>query len=471
MSELPHLTEGLLVFRNSQGIESRGTLMHLSRQAVVFEVYNPYSIVQLSEVLSDLRIRRGNRAIYQGRAVVSNLVNTGLMLIVSATLVDPWSDLANLQPGESLRSEIGSFVTDWQNANQTIMPNYRLAVSTAGNFLEELSQWLGQGEIVAGINERNTPGGLIREFVADVEGVVLPKLYQLFSDFEEWAKRLDPAQVFVHKEFARRELHPLILCSPFLHRTYTKPLGYAGDYEMVNMMFRDRWEGANTYAKIMNALLIYSDGALAHRNRIEKLMGYLTAETARTLAEQRPLRVLNIACGPAIEIQRFIRNSPLSDHCQFNLLDFNAETLAYTRSCIQDAIKAGGRKPTIEFIHKSVHDLLQEARGRREGDGQSYDLVYCAGLFDYLSDKICSRLLELFARWTAPGGLMVSTNVHPNNPVRYFMEHLLEWNLIYRDNDHMLSLRPANGGRPTISNDSTGMNVFLEMRKDKDAAP
>jgi len=68
----------------------------------VFEVYNPYSIVQASEVLTDLRIRRGERQIYKGSAVVSNLISTGLMLIVSASLNDPWSDLVDLSPGSGI---------------------------------------------------------------------------------------------------------------------------------------------------------------------------------------------------------------------------------------------------------------------------------------------------------------------------------------------------------------------------------
>ncbi len=62
-----------------------------------------------------------------------------------------------------------------------------------------------------------------------------------------------------------------------------------------------------------------------------------------------------------------------------------------------------------------------------------FDLVYCAGLFDYLSDKVCSRLLQYFAARTNPGGTVLVTNVHSSNPQKISMEHLLEWHLIYRD--------------------------------------
>lgn len=457
-------TESLLTFRNSQDLESRGTIMNLSRNMVVFEVYNPYSIVQLSEVLKDLRVRRGERTIYNGRAVVSNLVNTGLMLIVSATLVDPWSDLDNLSPGTSLREEVVSFVEEWGQSNQLIRQPYRIVVSTIRNFLEELNQWLAHGEIVAGIADKNPSSDDIKAFVSDVETGIFPKLEELFGEFERIAGEVDDNEITTHKTFARREIHPLILCSPFIHRTFTKPLGYAGDYEMVNMMLRDRWEGSNTYAKIINAIIIRSDGAQAHRNRIDKLVSYLEAEAIRVKALGRPLRVLNIACGPAAEIQKFIRTSPLSEMCQITLLDFNAETLEYTKGKIKEAIRDSGHLPTIDFVHKSIHDLLQEARGRKDGGGHVYDLVYCAGLFDYLSDKICARLLELFFKWTEPAGLLVSTNVHPRNPVRYFIEHLLEWNLIYRDEAQMLALQPSSS-ESIVTDDPTRVNVFLESRK------
>ena len=93
--------QSLVTFKNSQGEAARGTLLKFERTTVVFEVYNPYSVVQLSEVLSDLTIRRGDEPIYQGRAIVSNLVNTGLMLIVSARFIDP----GIIAPATSLTSQ------------------------------------------------------------------------------------------------------------------------------------------------------------------------------------------------------------------------------------------------------------------------------------------------------------------------------------------------------------------------------
>ncbi|MEM0926485.1 MAG: hypothetical protein AAGJ83_10645, partial [Planctomycetota bacterium] len=116
-------------FKNSQGVAAEGTLVKLTRQSVVFEVYNPYSIVQLSEVITQLRIHQGERATYEGRAVITGLLNTGLILIVSASLVDPWNDLKSLEPGEILRSFVRDFVDDWEDATKRVSSEFRESVT------------------------------------------------------------------------------------------------------------------------------------------------------------------------------------------------------------------------------------------------------------------------------------------------------------------------------------------------------
>lgn len=444
--------------------------MRLSRNSAVFEVYNPYSIVQMSEVLSDLRIRRGDRAIYSGRAVVTNLVSTGLMLIVSASLVDPWSDLINLAPGPQLRDEVQGFVEDWSVANQQLRPRYQVCVSNIRNFLEELSRWLEHGETVAGISESDTPPELVTEFVADVNSRVAPALDDLFGIFESEARQVPDEEVPIHKAFARREIHPLMLCSPLMHRAYTKPLGYAGDYEMVNMILRNRWEGNNTYAKVVNAVLLRKDTAQAHRNRIQKLAELLATEARRVKDEGRTFRVLNVGCGPASEMQLFVEDSVLSEHSDLELLDFNEPTLEFAKSQLSEAIRSHNRGTKLTYTHLSVHQLLKQAANRNIANQPKYDLVYCAGLFDYLSDRICGRLLKLFHAWAMPGGSIVSTNVHPRESAKAFMEHLQEWKLILRDEQQMLELAPGIGFQEVFT-EATGANVFLSIRKTDGASP
>lgn len=455
--------DSLIVFKNTQGLSGRGTLVHVTRSMVVFEVYNPYSIVQLSEVLQEVDIIRGERVIYRGRAVVSSIVTTGLMTIVSIVLTDSWSDLSDLEPGPLLEAEAFKFIGDWDQGHR-IEPAYQVAVSRLAGFLSEISRWIEEAE-VAVVNAPGRDEEGRRAFRESVERPVGGKIATLMMEFEQEAARIAPEDETIHRAFAQREIHPYLLCAPFAHRTYTKPLGYAGDYEMVNMMLRESPDTGNgTYARIFHQLQVNVAAAEAHRNRIVLLERWLSDEVERAFDEQRLLNVLNVGCGPAVEVQRFIRQNELAGNAVFHLMDFNDTTLQYTRERIGEAQEASGKNPTVEFIEKSIDQLLKDVHAEDSGLLPVYDFVYCAGLFDYFPDHVCRNLLKLYWQWVKPGGLLVATNVHPDNPNRFGMEHLLEWYLIYRDEAAMKRIAPP-GSNPHVALDETGVNVFLEVRK------
>jgi extracellular factor (EF) 3-hydroxypalmitic acid methyl ester biosynthesis protein len=465
-SNIPHY-QSLVTFRNSQGEAARGTLLKLDRNTIVFEVYNPYSIVQLSEVLTDLIIRRGADPIYQGRAVVSNLVNTGLMLIVSASFADPWVQASPRFEGkvDSFRREAESFLTQWELINH-IQDPYRVAVAALRSYLSELNQWLQR--IEAENEELVAQVFSTYDRLLDFAGPLVERILALHETFEQVAESVGARELLVHKSFAQRELHPLLLAAPYAYRTFTKPLGYAGDYEMMNMTHREAPEGASAYAKLVNAAYIRLPIAQCVRNRVRSLQDYLDAGVALTARAGRPYRAMSIGCGPAVEVQRFIRSNSLAGQTQFRLLDFNAETLDYARSMIESAARDTGRQPKVSYVHDSVHSLLKSATAMSRNDlSGHFDFVYCAGLFDYLSDRVCARLLRLFFSWLVPGGTLLATNMHECARDRYVLEHLADWYLIYRNEEQMMELIPGLGLQRTFT-DETGINLCLEVRNDLD---
>lgn len=453
-----------MAFTNTSGIKGRGTLIHISRSLAVFEVYNPFSLIQLSEVLQEISVMRGERIIYSGRGVVTSIVSTGLMVIVSVTLIDAWSSLDNLEPGPALGLELTKFIKDWEEGLD-ISEDYQIAVNKFSNFLAEASRWIEEAEtaIVGNISQNVEKASKFRE---SIESSLSGKVLELMTQFQTTAGSVDEQESMVYKAFARRELHPYMLCAPFVWRTYYKPLGYAGDYEMVNMMLQESPSvGSTTYSRIFHDMTTSVAACLAHRNRITILERLLAEEAERVAEEQRIFTVLTVACGPAIEIQRFIRNHESASHAAFHLMDFNEETLAYTGRRIEETIAESGHKPAaVKLIRKSIDELLKNIHLEEEGFLPSYDMIYCAGLFDYFPDNVCRNLLTLYHRWVRPGGLLVATNVHSNNPDRFLMEHLMEWYLIYRDEDQLAALAPK-GTDGEIFADPTGVNVFLSVRK------
>jgi extracellular factor (EF) 3-hydroxypalmitic acid methyl ester biosynthesis protein len=454
-------TESLVTFVNAGGFHGRGTLLHLTRQAAAFEVYNPHSIVQLSEVLGSFSISRGERLIYTGRAVVTTLVPAGSLLIVSAALVDPWTDMTGLTSADALHEETRRFILDWEAAHH-LNPDFQLVVTSMANFLQEFGRWLSEAEVALG--EHGSSAQRRLDLFESIKQPTLERLGQFVADFEGCAARVTGERRFVHRSFTQRQLHPLMLTSPFVHRSFLKPLGYAGDYEMVNMMLEEPDRGPNTYARLLNTAHVAVGPAAAHRNRIEILVGYLEAEARRAANEGRMLRVLNVGCGPAAEIDRFLRRSELADHCRFELLDFNEPTLAFARQRLERTAREFNRKTELAWRHQSIHELLREARKRPDASAEPHDLVYCAGLYDYLTDRVCTLLTRLFYGFVVPGGLVVATNVHPSNPVRHYMDFLVEWHLEYRNVEQMLHLARELGAAHAHT-DGTGVNVFVEIRK------
>lgn len=454
-------------FRNAQGETVRATIVNLQRRSLVMEVYNPYSIVQASEVLSDLTVRIGSRNGYAGKAVVVSIVNTGLTAVVSVTLIDEWRELgvsdvsggtagAQVPPG-AVGREASRFVADWDERFR-IRRDYQIAINETRAYLSEVARWVEQVDLSAALPREQ--GKLRADVFAELAEPLVLRTKRCFNDINAEAARVEEESAASHRAFAQAALHPLILRAPFVFRTYTKPLGYAGDYHMVNQILDDPRQGPSTYFQIVNAAFLQTAVAVAHRNRIDILTAFLKrmADAARALG--RPFRVLNVGCGPAVEVQRFLKEYDEPHWLAFELVDFNGETLEWTSHRL-GAVNGGlQRQVAIRFMQDSVQQLLKR-RVDAEPAGE-FDVVYCAGLFDYLSDKVCARLIAHFVARMRPGGRLLLTNVHASNPERPGMEHLLEWYLIHRDELKMQQLLPYEAQQRSVYVDATGVNVFAE---------
>jgi extracellular factor (EF) 3-hydroxypalmitic acid methyl ester biosynthesis protein len=114
----------------------------------------------------------------------------------------------------------------------------------------------------------------------------------------------------------------------------------------------------------------------------------------------------------------------------------------------------------------SVQQLLTRAQKKKPANFAQFDLVYCAGLFDYLSDQTCKALVRLFWDWLSPGGLAVVANMDDAKPFRSFIEFVLEWHLIYRKARDLLAFcSPEISEFARTAAELTSVNVFLQLRK------
>jgi extracellular factor (EF) 3-hydroxypalmitic acid methyl ester biosynthesis protein len=430
-------------------------------------------------VLNDIKIVLRDRTIYSGRAVVRSLVDAGLMTVCEVTLNEnSWMDVefsSEMLGTGKLRDEFAGFLKEWQKLYR-VMPEFKVVMADMQSYLSDLRLWLEQIELEIRSSPSANRMQLERDVVDELAAPVVRSMDAFIERFEAIASSIEPEFQAVHRGYLRRQLHPLVLSSPFAYRTFYKPLGYAGDYEVVNMMLRPPYEGSTLFAKIVNVWLLSQAPAQAHRNRVVYLTRKLLEETARGAAQGKIVRILNVGCGPAAEVQQFLRDYNSAEQSQLTLLDFNEETLQHLRRTLEDIQKRHSRRTPVQFVKKSIHQLLKESgKPMVRSSKEHYDFVYCAGVFDYLSDQVCQRLMNVFYDMVAPGGLLLATNVsdvmNGSHPFRYSMEYILDWHLIYRQGQELAVLAPGKAPPDSIATiaENASVNMFVEVRKPKHA--
>jgi extracellular factor (EF) 3-hydroxypalmitic acid methyl ester biosynthesis protein len=459
--------ESLVTCTTSQEQRVEGPLVKLTRHLAVFEVYGPFVDLRLSEVLRDFKVTLRSRQMYSGRAIVGSLIQVGATMMCEARLEESWADpelFSGRNGSVSLSKGYGAFFQEWQKTSH-VLPEYKVIVSDFCTYLTDLQLWMDQVEL--GI--RALPSGnrqeKEREIIQELAEHILPTLSRFFEETERIEAKVEEESRGSHMSFIRRQLHPLLLCSPFLYRTFRKPLGYAGDYEMVNMILRDPLEGSSVFSKVLNLWFLRQPPAEAHRNRVDYLFEQIHKEAVRRFHQGKRTRILSLGCGPSGEVQRWLERGDLPDHVDFTLIDFNDETLAQTGAVLDRLRKRRSARADFRLVKKSVNQVIKEG-AKNLPSHEKFDLAYCAGLFDYLSDQTCARVMSILYDWTNPAGLVIGTNVSAFNPRRLTMDYVMEWNLNYRDSVQMAALVPPEALQENVSlfSDITGVNTFLEVR-------
>ena len=98
-----------------------------------------------------------------------------------------------------------------------------------------------------------------------------------------------------------------------------------------------------------------------------------------------------------------------------------------------------------------------------------FDLVYSAGLYDYLDDDTAKRLTSNMFEALRPGGTLVVANFAPELLDIGYMEAIMDWQLIYRDERGVARFCDDLPGdqirEQKMERDSGGNVVYLTVRK------
>ncbi|WP_455208337.1 class I SAM-dependent methyltransferase [Kaarinaea lacus] len=261
-------------------------------------------------------------------------------------------------------------------------------------------------------------------------------------------------------EFLRHKLHKLIYQAPFADRVYSKPLGYAGDFEMMNLIYRSESIGRTLFARCLQRYFINEPSAQAVRNRADYLVRKITSVVQERSGSTDPIRILSVACGPAMEWQKLIPLLPDGVRLEVDLLDQDQQALLSTQRQLKRLLARYPKAIKFRYLNKAIKNII--IRGTEFKD---YDLVYSSGLFDYLSDSASAMAGASLHRCLKPGGKLIIGNFNVGNPNQMVMDYALDWPLIYRSKDDLYGLFKNLEGSILIESEPLGINLFCVIIK------
>jgi hypothetical protein len=224
---------------------------------------------------------------------------------------------------------------------------------------------------------------------------------------------------------ALRELaqaHPLFeVCmeDPFTRRAYAKPRGYAGDAVMLDYVYSGAApEGTSVMGERVFRATTNVPTALSIRYR----RSYLAALLDDFATRIDGCRILSVAAGHCRELDLSLLSRLGGDS------GIRAELVALDqdRASLETVARDYGGLP-VTTVAGSVRDLIRGTRDLGE-----FDLIYSAGLFDYLSDAAAKALLSRLATMLRPAGSLVVGNFVPAFSGRGYLESFMDWRLLLR---------------------------------------
>jgi hypothetical protein len=290
----------------------------------------------------------------------------------------------------------------------------------------------------------------------------------------EQSKALDERARAMGRSYAESALMPLLYACPLHRRAYEKPLGYAGDYRLMELCFTHERVGEGLFGRFLHSI---AQGYTLCRAVVAREL--ITRNAVQELVERDsmdPVRILSVAAGPVIELRRLLEGAPrIARPVELVLLDQDETALEtahrqLTRLLVER--HQGALPVTVTCLHFSVRQFLKpESLEEEEAIATTLtglDLIYTTGLYDYLPDSVAVWLTAVAYSRLRRGGRMLVGNMVESPDSTWLGDFVLDWPLYYRTDASMLALARALAPQPLrldITRDATGHCIFLDVTR------
>jgi extracellular factor (EF) 3-hydroxypalmitic acid methyl ester biosynthesis protein len=460
---------GVAVEVQQQGKLQRCELRDVSQNGFAFE-WSRDTPPEVGSTLEEVVLRFDGHEAYRGQVRVSSLRRHDKLTLVGVSLIDTLMNIEDVLLLRDVKARIAeSEVHDlrlaeapWKVPGQerfkALVAELRLFLEDAQRSFTDLEAAL-PWHVVHGDQESPARDALITRirtgFVADV--------VQASKEIDS-ALRAAPRECReALREFSVRQLDALLMLAPWMYRARHKPLGYPGDFEVMNGLYGRHFSGPTLFAKAMNLAFVTTPAAAAVRHRKDLIKGRLASTLDAHAGEAVPLRILSIAAGPAEEVFGLLEERTSIDvPLEIVLFDQDRSALAFSYARLSRLVAARWQgRVRIVHLHDSITHLLRGSTVLRLTGG--FHAVYASGLFDYLQPHTWVSLCRTLYETLVPGGALYLGNMVPSCPTRWLMEFHLDWYLEYRERVQLLELakRAVPAARCEILEEPSGVNPFV----------
>ena len=240
-------------------------------------------------------------------------------------------------------------------------------------------------------------------------------------------------------------IHNLLLQDPLTYRSFTKPRGYAGDAELIDMIYFPQATDLSDVSSIGKEIYRYNTRSALSRTLRKRMK--LTADYLDDFARQRQnIDVLSVASGHSRELKysEAMKNGEVG---RYVALDNDEASLEFMKNEYQDM--------NLEAAPLCISDIIKGKTQLGE-----FDLIYSAGLYDYLSNRFAQKLTSQLYKMLKPGGKLMLINIaHDYDEVGY-LESFMDWVMVGRGKSETLELASElRTNEPAILNVNNGVEI------------
>jgi extracellular factor (EF) 3-hydroxypalmitic acid methyl ester biosynthesis protein len=231
----------------------------------------------------------------------------------------------------------------------------------------------------------------------------------------------------VAKQCVAHPVAEVIHEDPFSSRSFRKPRGYAGDAVLIDYIYTRscRTSDDETVSEMGEKVFEFNRdtpacGAVRARRDLVAAM----IDEICTLVDHP--QVLSVACGHLREAT-LCRSVTGGQTGRFIALDQDRQSL--------DVVEQ-------ELLHHGVLPVCNSIRSLFRGEvaDERFDFIYSTGLYDYLDDRVATKLTGRLFEMLNPGGRLLVANFLPAIWGAGYMESFMDWKLIYRTAGEMEAL-------------------------------